>query len=130
LKKYFAIGFLILFLFVGLILQDILSLIFGVFFFLLLRRKKWKTRYWFMAFSAVALELIGTYYQSWKWVPKAFGSIPTINPPIGAVFIYLGGDVLLEKIVGYRKSSTNESTTKPITVDNQLDNLSLDKNKH
>ncbi len=40
LKKYFAIGFIVLFLFVGIFLKDTFSLIFGVFFFLALKKKK------------------------------------------------------------------------------------------
>lgn len=103
LKKYFAIGFLLLFLSVGIFLNDIFSLIFGVFFFLLLKRKKWQNLYYFIALCVISIELVGTYFQCWRWVPKAFGLIPAVNPPMGAVFLYAGGDVLLVKIVGYWK---------------------------
>lgn len=103
LKKYFAIGFLLLFLSVGIFLDDIFSLIFGIFFFLLLKRKKWQNLYYFIALCVIFIELAGTYFQCWKWVPKTFGLIPTINPPMGAVFFYAGGDVLLVKIVDYWK---------------------------
>lgn len=103
LKKYFALGFSILFLFVGIILKDIFSLIFGVFFFLLLKRKNWQNLYYFIALCVIFIELVGTYYQCWKWVPKTFGYIPAINPPMGAVFFYAGGDVLLVKIVRHWK---------------------------
>ena len=103
LRKYFASGFLILFLSVGFFLQDILSLIFGVFFFLLLKRKKWQNLYYFIAVCVIFIELVGTCLQCWKWVPKIFELIPAVNPPIGAVFIYARGDVILSKIVDHWK---------------------------
>lgn len=106
LKKYFAVGFIILFLSVGIFLNDLFSLIFGVFFFLLLKRKKWQNLYYFIALCVIFIELVGTYFQCWKWVPKTFGLIPTVNPPMGAVFFYAGGDVLLVKIVDYWKLKT------------------------
>lgn len=99
LKKYFAIGFALLFLSVGFFLNDWFSLIFGVFFFLLLKRKKWQNLYYFIALCVIYIELLGTYFQCWAWVPKTFDAIPTANPPMGAVFFYAGGDVLLAKIV-------------------------------
>lgn len=103
LKKYFALGFLLLFLSVGIFLQDVFSLIFGIFFFLLLKRKKWENLYYFIALCVIFIELVGTYFQCWKWSPKTFDLIPTVNPPMGAVFFYAGGDVLLVKIVDYWK---------------------------
>lgn len=106
LKKYFAIGFLLLFLSVGIFLDDIFSLIFGIFFFLLLKRKKWQNLYYFIALCVIFIELAGTYFQCWKWIPKTFGLIPAVNPPMGAVFFYAGGDVLLVKIVEIWKIKT------------------------
>lgn len=99
LKKYFTIGFILLFLSVGFFLNDMFSLLFGVFFFLLLKRKKWQNLYYFIALCVIYIELIGTYFQCWTWVPKTFDMIPAANPPMGAVFFYAGGDVLLAKIV-------------------------------
>ncbi|GGF00827.1 hypothetical protein [Flavobacterium limi] len=104
LRKYFAVGFAILFLSVGILLKDIFSLIFGVLFFWVLKRKKWQNLYYFIALCVIFIELGGTYFQCWKWVPKTFGVIPAANPPMGAVFFYAGGDVLLSKIVDYWKS--------------------------
>lgn len=106
LKKYFAIGFLLLFLSVGIFLNDIFSLIFGIFFFLLLKRKKWQNLYYFIALCVIFIELVGTYFQCWKWVPRTFGILPAVNPPMGAVFFYAGGDVLLVKIVNCWKLKT------------------------
>lgn len=104
LRKYFGIGFLILFLAVGIFLEDVFSLVFGIFFFLLLKRKKWQNLYYFIAICVIFIELAGTYFQCWKWIPKTFGLIPAANPPMGAVFFYAAGDVLLSKIVDYWKS--------------------------
>lgn len=99
LKVFFPILFVSLFLLVGLLLNDVFSLIFGVCFFLLLKRKRWENLYYFIALCVVFIELVGTFFQCWKWVPEIFGTIPTINPPLGAVFFYAGGDILLVKIV-------------------------------
>ncbi|WP_348797991.1 hypothetical protein [Flavobacterium adhaerens] len=106
LKKYFAIGFLVLFLSVAIFLKDIFSLIFGVLFFWVLKRKKWQNLYYFIAVCVIFIELVGTYFQCWKWAPKTFGLIDAANPPMGAVFFYAGGDVLLSKIVDYWKSKS------------------------
>lgn len=100
LGKFFAIAFIILFLSVGFFLNDMFSLLFGIFFFLLLKRKKWQNLYYFIALCVIYIELLGTYFQCWTWVPKTFDAIPAANPPMGAVFFYAGGDVLLAKIVG------------------------------
>lgn len=109
LKKYFGIGFLLLFLSVVIFLNDIFTLIFGVFFFLLLKRKKWQNLYFFIALCVIYTELVGTYFQCWIWKPKTFGVIPAVNPPMGAVSIYIGGDVLLVKIVNKWKFKENKN---------------------
>ena len=99
LGNIFAIGFTMLFLGVGLLLEDVFSLIFGICFFLLLQRKRWQNLYFFIALCVIYIELVGTYFQCWVWDPRIFDTIPTANPPMGAVFFYGGGDVLLAKIV-------------------------------
>lgn len=101
LRTFFSCFFLFLFLAVGIFLDDTFSLIFGLFFFLLLKRKRWQNLYYFIALCVVFIELVGTFFQCWTWVPKTFGTIPTANPPMGAVFFYAGGDVLLAKIVSF-----------------------------
>lgn len=106
LRKYFVAGFALLFLSVGIFLKDVFTLILGILFFLVLKRKKWQNLYCFIAVCVIFIELVGTFFQCWKWVPKVFGLIPTANPPMGAVFVYAGGDALLSKIVGYWKSKT------------------------
>lgn len=103
LKKIFFTSFAILFLGVGLVLNDWFSIIFGLLFFVLMRRKKWQNVYYTIALCVIFIELVGTFFKCWTWVPKTFGLIPTANPPMGAVFFYAGGDVILAKIVSYWK---------------------------
>jgi hypothetical protein len=99
LKVLFAIGFIALFLSVGLIFNDVFTLVFGAVFFLLLWRKRWENMYYFIAICVIIIELLGTYFKCWTWSPRIFGYLSTANPPMGAVFFYAGGDVLLAKIV-------------------------------
>ena len=99
LRIFFAATFALLFLAVGFFLNDLFSLIFGLMFFVLMRRKRWQNLYYFIALCVIFIELVGTYFKCWTWVPKTFGVIPAVNPPMGAVFFYAGGDVLLVKIV-------------------------------
>jgi len=99
LKKGFNIFFALLFLGVGFYLKDYFSLFFGLLFFWILKRKRWNTKYAFIALCVIYIELVGTYFQCWAWEPKIFGWIPTVNPPMGALFFYAGGDVLLAKII-------------------------------
>jgi hypothetical protein len=99
LRKFFAVSFTLLFLAVGFLLKDTFTLIFGTLFFVLMRRKRWQNLYYFIALCVIFIELVGTYFRCWTWVPKTFGVISAVNPPMGAVFFYAGGDVLLVKIV-------------------------------
>lgn len=99
LRVFFAFSFVAVFLFVGITFSDIFTLIFGLFFFLLLKRKRWENMYYFIALCVIMIELAGTYFKCWAWTPRIFGYLPAANPPIGAVFFYAGGDVLLAKIV-------------------------------
>ena len=99
LKTAFAIGFALLFVVTGLLLNDVLTLIFGLLFFVLVRRKRWQPLYYWIAICVIFIELTGTWLRCWTWKPETLGFIPTANPPMGAVFIYAGGDVLLDKIV-------------------------------
>jgi hypothetical protein len=99
LQKFFTILFVLLFIMVGIFLNDIFTILLGGLFFLLLKRKRWQNLYYFIALCVVFIELTGTFFQCWRWSPKVLNIIPTANPPIGAVFLYAGGDVLLAKIV-------------------------------
>ena len=100
--RVFFIGFyIVLFAAVGFLLNDVFSLLFGALFFLLLKRKSWQNLYCFIALCVIFIELVGTYFQCWVWSSKNFSIISTVNPPMGAVFFYAGGDVLLVKIVAF-----------------------------
>lgn len=100
--RTFFIGFyILLFAAVGIFLNDLFSLVFGALFFLLLKRKRWQNLYCFIALCVIFIELVGTYFQCWTWYSKTFRIISTVNPPMGAVFFYAGGDVLLVKIIAF-----------------------------
>ncbi|WP_445453638.1 hypothetical protein [Flavobacterium sp. 25HG05S-40] len=112
LKKGFIVFFVSLFCAVGFLLKDWFTLIFGPIFIMLLLRKKGHNLYSFIALCVIFIELVGTYFQCWTWSPKIFDSIPTINPPMGAVFFYAGGDVLLAKIVSRWNSQITKKQAK------------------
>lgn len=99
LKKLFPPLFIGIFLVAVLFFNDLFTLIFSFGFFWILKRKKWDNLYYFIALCVIFIELIGTGFQCWKWVPHTFSVIPAANPPMGAVFFYAGGDVLIGKIV-------------------------------
>lgn len=99
LKNIFIYAFLIVFLLLFFLGNDLFSLISGVLFMLLIRRKKWQTLYFYIAFCVIFIELVGTHYGAWKWKPLLYKHIGTLNPPLGAVFFYAGGDVILVKVV-------------------------------
>ena len=108
-KKLFSFGFALLFLAVGIFLGDIFSLIFGLLFFVLMKRKKGQILYYTIALCVIFIELVGTYFKCWTWIPKTFNFIPAANPPMGAVFFYAGGDVILVKIVSLWKPNVQPS---------------------
>ena len=101
LRTIFITFFILLFIAVGYFLNDVFSLIFGALFFVILKRKKWQNLYCFIALCVLFIELVGTYFKCWTWATKTFILIPTANPPMGAIFFYAGGDILLVKIISY-----------------------------
>lgn len=114
LKKIFPIMFIAIFLIPGILLNDVFTLTFGIFFFAILKRKKWQNLYYFIAFCVIYIELLGTYFQCWAWVPKTFGLIPAANPPMGAVFFYAGGDVLIAKFVSVWERKVKSRFSEPV----------------
>lgn len=88
----------------GLFLNDIFSLILLPLILWLFRRKKWQSVYHYITVCVFFIEIVGTQYQCWTWAPKIFNYIPSANPPLGAVFFYLCGDVILAKIVDIWKN--------------------------
>ena len=100
-KKIFMWFFGALFIGAGLLFFDILSLILGVLFFRALRRKKWLTLYYYVAIYVLIVEFTGTYFSVWAWDAYTLGFIPTVNPPVGAVFLYIGGDAVLLRVMRF-----------------------------
>lgn len=99
LKNIFIYTFFVVFVLLFFLGNDLFSLISGILFMLLIRRKRWQTLYFYIAYCVIFIELVGTYYGAWKWKSVLYKNISTLNPPLGAVFFYAGGDVLLVKIV-------------------------------
>jgi hypothetical protein len=99
LRSVFPVILAMLFMGAWLLAGDVFSAIFGMFFFLVLRRKKWDILYYCVALCAVFVEFTGTFFGCWVWKPEIFGILPAANPPVGAVFIYVGGDVILAKLL-------------------------------
>ncbi|PCI86771.1 MAG: hypothetical protein COB24_08450 [Hyphomicrobiales bacterium] len=101
-KTIFFILFSSLFIGAGWFFNDIFSFIFGfLFFYRGLRRKNWNTLYYYVALYVITLEFAGTYFEVWQWQKLALGFIPTANPPVGAVFFYIGADSLLLRIMRF-----------------------------
>lgn len=99
-KKIFFIFFTSIFLVAGIWLNDVFSLIFGfLFFYRGLRRKGWNTLYYYVAIYVLIVEFAGTCFGVWHWQPLALGFIPTANPPVGAVFFYIGADSVLLRLM-------------------------------
>lgn len=99
LKILFPVIFLLLFVGAWLFFDDVFSILFGVLFFLVMKRKRGNIMYYCLGFCALFVEFIGTPFGCWKWVPDIFNFLPAANPPVGTVFIYVGGDVILSKIL-------------------------------
>ncbi|ANQ47836.1 hypothetical protein MY04_0454 [Flammeovirga sp. MY04] len=96
-KKVLTPSFLILFTFIILYFQDTLSFALGILFFWALRRKNYSSFYLIMSCLVLWIEIVGTALHVWKW--DTFQWIfQTINPPIGAMFIYIGGDMILGRL--------------------------------
>lgn len=106
-RNAFLIIYALMFAFVILYFGDTLSAFFGLLFFLALRRKKYNAFYLLMGFVVLYLELAGTWVGCWKWRAERW-FFDTVNPPLGAIFIYVGGDILLGRILrkglGFRRN--------------------------
>lgn len=64
--------------------------------FILKDKPRERLFYLTMYLAVVYLELIGTYFECWKWPPIAFDKIsflPSANPPSGISFFYFGLDL-------------------------------------
>ena len=81
---------------VGLLLNDHLSLFFGLLLIIVLQLKGWTHFYLLMALIVFGIEIVGTTFGCWTWQPESPYLFRTINPPIGAVYIYIVGDVVVQ----------------------------------
>lgn len=101
-KKIFFIFFAALFVGAGVFFNDFFSVIFGfLFFYRGLRRKGWNTLYYYVALYVLVVEFAGTYFGVWQWQELTLGFIPTANPPVGAVFFYIGADSVLLRLMRF-----------------------------
>jgi hypothetical protein len=81
---------------VGVVLGDTLSLFFGLLTVVILQLKGWDPFYLLMAVIVFAIELIGTSYGCWAWRPDCLCVLHSANPPLGAVYIYVVGDMVVQ----------------------------------
>jgi hypothetical protein len=112
LKKFFKVFFVVVFACSVVLLHDYFTIIFGLLFFVVLHRKRYENLYCFVALSVLFTEVSGVLLGCWNWRATMFGVIPSGNPPMGAVFIYAGGDVLLAKIVDIWQKKQQHKKTK------------------
>lgn len=100
-KKIFFIFYISIFLIASMVFNDILTLILGLLFFRSLYRHQWNNLYYYVGILALIVEYSGTYFNAWQWETNVFGLIPSLSPPVGAVFFYVGGDTLLLRVMRY-----------------------------
>jgi hypothetical protein len=81
--------------FMALEFYDTLSLPSGIVFFTALRFKKWQPFYLLMGLIVLTVELAGTAFGCWAWKGKVLGLFSTTNPPVGAMVLYVLGDILV-----------------------------------
>lgn len=73
--------------------QDIFSAVLGLLFALVICWRSCRLIYPIMCFLVLYIELLGTHLGCWAWEARAFGVIPTTNPPFGAFVFYVFGDI-------------------------------------
>jgi hypothetical protein len=81
-----------------LLFHDTLSVLFGVLFAIILRRKGARPLYLLMGILVLYIELVGTYLGCWVWNPTPWGILHTTNPPVGAFVCYVIADILVMKM--------------------------------
>ena len=103
--------FILLFLTVSIVLSDTLSACLALLFFYLLQRKNYAILYLIMSLLVLYLEIIGTQLGTWYWHSN-WWLFTTINPPVGAIVIYIAGDMLLKKLTTLRGNKMSKTATK------------------
>ena len=113
LKSLLIALFCLLFGGVILFLHDSLSIIFGLVFLWVLRRKGYQTFYFIMGLLVLYVELSGTYWGCWAWTLHPFGQswLYTTNPPVGAFACYVLADLGVMKLARYCKPLLGLQTT-------------------
>ncbi|OHX64902.1 hypothetical protein NH26_00355 [Flammeovirga pacifica] len=96
-RKVLTLFFILLFLFVCFFFNDTLSVALGLLFFWALNRKKFSSFYLIMSCLVLWIEVIGTNLHVWSWSQYQW-IFQTVNPPIGSIFIYIGGDMILGRL--------------------------------
>jgi len=106
-KRTLLVFFVIVMAGVGIAFNDTLTIALGLLFFIALQRKDYHIFYLIMGLIVLIIELIGTTLGCWAWQPESLLYFETINPPVGAIFIYVGGDMILWKLTrrvfGFKK---------------------------
>lgn len=112
LRPFFISLYCLLFSSAILLLQDSLSIIFGLVFLWVLRRKGYQTLYFLMGLLVLFVELTGTHWGCWAWTPHPF-SLPWLhatNPPVGAFACYVLADLGVMKLARRWQSSLGLET--------------------
>ena len=101
---------------VGFLFEDHLSLFFGLLLVIILQLKGWNHFYLLMAVIVIAIEIIGTSFKCWTWQAESPYLFRTINPPIGAVYIYVVGDIVVQWFASLFQSRKppNDETDLPL----------------
>lgn len=111
-KKWLTASLILALAYVIIIKRDTLSLLLSPLFFRALHEKKYTPLYLIMSWLVIYLEIAGTAVGTWKWDLQQ-GLFTTINPPLGAIYFYTGGDRLIYKLTPYfiqmRRSLTKSS---------------------
>lgn len=102
-----------LFLMVTVGFNDSLSALLGILFFAILHLKKYPMLYLVMSVLVLYLEILGTQFGTWSW-HNEWWIFTTVNPPVGAIFIYIAGDMLLKKITWWSQKYRKSQKKSPI----------------
>lgn len=84
----------------GYFLQDHFTLFFGLLLVLILQLRGWSHFYMLMAVIVFLIEITGTAFQCWTWQPESPYLFKTVNPPLGAIYIYVVGDIVVQWCAG------------------------------
>ncbi|MGK7929904.1 MAG: hypothetical protein AB4041_00515 [Microcystaceae cyanobacterium] len=100
-------------------LHDSLSIIFGLLFLWILRRKSYQTLYFIMGLLVLYVELVGTHWGCWTWTSHPFGQswLHATNPPVGAFVCYVLADLGVMKIA--RHVDINSKSAYSIMVNHE-----------